>query len=116
MFGGPRYGTKTSALFAVALAGCQGDYPIAPTACDDWCNTSVEVDCYDYDPASCVADCERQGFMSKPECAGEVDAAMECYRTLSPGERSCSGPRGVPCTNEYSAVIRCLNPPPNPPP
>ncbi len=73
MLGGWRNGLKMSALVVLGLpgatSGCQGDYPIAPTACDEWCNASIEGDCFDYDPAACVASCERQGLTSNPDCA-----------------------------------------------
>jgi len=39
------------ALAAVACQSlsCEGDYPIAPTLCDDWCHTSEHVSCGNYE-------------------------------------------------------------------
>jgi hypothetical protein len=109
MLGGSRCGPKVSALFVVALSGCQGDYPIAPTDCDRWCNTALEVDCYDVDPAGCVADCEQQGLTSNRKCTETFTVALDCLQSVPASQRSCSGP--MPCATEHAALWTCVSGP-----
>jgi hypothetical protein len=102
------------AVIAVFLglvpAGCQGDYPIAPTACDRWCEAHKELECGYYSPAGCVATCESSGY-SRPECAEVLAIATACYEAV---EIPCDeddpyfyfqGP--YPCSEEESAVYNC---------
>ena len=110
MLGGSRYGTKLGTLFVVAVAGCQGDYPIAPTDCDRWCNTAPEADCFDTDPADCVASCEEQGLTSNPNCTGAFAAALDCLQNLPPTERSCFGAASA-CATERTALWTCVSGP-----
>ena len=66
------------ALFSLGVllsSACQGDYPLAPTNCDRWCEATKELQCGYYDPASCVAGCEEQR-MDRPECSEEFNAVL----------------------------------------
>jgi hypothetical protein len=39
-------------VVAGLTGGCQNDYPLEPTACDDWCYATERGDCAPQDPAS----------------------------------------------------------------
>lgn len=92
-----------------SLLGCQDGYPIAPTACDDWAETTKCMNCYDYDPADCVSDCEEQELASAA-CRPQFDAALTCYRN-TPGavEQRCVYVPDVrpPCEDEFEALQAC---------
>jgi hypothetical protein len=121
MFGGSRSGPAIRELAALTLGfvagGCQSGYPIAPTACDQWCDATGQVQCSYFDPAACVADCEQQGLTSKPECAATFAAALECYRSNPPTARGCVGPGAygvtatLPCQTEYASLRACVDTP-----
>jgi hypothetical protein len=68
---------------ALAFSGCQGDYPLEPTACDRYCHATQGLSCWSYDPAQCVQDCESDNFGSEG-CGAELDATSACFEG-SPG-------------------------------
>ncbi len=112
MLGGSRCGLVLSAGLVLAAAGCQGDYPIAPTECDRWCDVTMDVGCpgptpTSSDPAECVVQCERAG-LSKPECSEPLAAALDCFRNLPPNERGCTAQ--IPCWTEQQPLLGCIHP------
>ena len=98
------------ALAAVACQSlsCEGDYPIAPTLCDDWCHTSERVSCGNYleDPAECVARCESEQMPSKPECVAKFRSVIECLNQAPPTHDDC-GQQTPVCAAEYAAFYEC---------
>ena len=91
-------------------AGCQGDYPIAPTPCDRWCEARKDTQCGYYDPAGCVAACESSGI-SAPRCVEALEAATECFERA---EIPCDEedpyfyyPGPYPCVEEETALYAC---------
>lgn len=74
------------------LGGCQNDYPLEPTPCDDFCRATQRPSCADNDPAWCVANCEDQQIaqLDQPGCQDLWDAALACYAAL-PDEDICDG-------------------------
>ena len=98
------------ALFALA---CQGEYPIAPTVCDEWCDATRGFGCDYYDPAACVSQCERDGLSREGPCKVHFDAALACIRS-TPGAATwqCSfAPSTMqPCQNELQNLYMCALP------
>lgn len=62
---------------ALAFSGCQGDYPLEPTACDRYCHATQGLSCWVYNPSQCVLDCEREG--GTETCPSQVDAIATCF-------------------------------------
>jgi hypothetical protein len=87
--------------FAVLLAGhasgCDPDYPIAPTPCDDYCRATQRADCEDDLPHRCVAECEAVLYPHEtPECHDAFVAWTECL-TDAPDDRfACVSGRSRP--------------------
>lgn len=67
-------------VVALAMGGCAGDYPLAPTRCDRWCEATKVASCYgqEYDPAGCVVACEK-GIQLSHSCDDEMDEVIACY-------------------------------------
>lgn len=101
----------TSLLLAGAPAGCQGEYPLEPTACDHWCDASKPLRCGSYEPAECVSQCEFQGI-SQGACADVLEAAVTCLRDTPDLGGYCQGawgyqPEGRPCSRQEYALLAC---------
>ncbi len=95
----------------VLLAGCQGGYPIAPTACDEWCEVTKGLSCGFYDPSGCVSQCESQ-IMYSPRCRPLFDAALACFQSYPRAEGDCSYDPSfmpLPCDPELEAMSICQN-------
>lgn len=104
-----------AALSLLAIAGCEGEYSLAPTACDDYCFAKQRADCEEDWPDECVEQCEISGSPSRaPECAAEFDAMLACYQSLDDGDFECvyelSEPRPGLCEDETLAHEFCLGP------
>lgn len=100
-------------LAMVVATGCQGDYPIAATACDEWCEATKGMSCGYDDPASCVSLCESQNITHTAECQALFDAALSCYE-LNPSAASyhCTynpSPMPAPCDAEMQAMLACVS-------
>lgn len=66
--------------WALALPSCSGDYPLAPTPCDDLCHATQGPSCpEDYAPAACVASCESAHFGDEA-CRPYLEEVVRCYR------------------------------------
>jgi len=61
--------------------GCENDYPIAPTTCDDWCHATERADCQeDESPDNCVSNCEATAVGRRfPRCEPEWIELTDCY-------------------------------------
>lgn len=97
-----------------AAGGCQGDYPLAPTYCDDFCRATVPSDC-PYEPENCVRDCEL--WRIDEACVRGRDELLHCYEQAPAEAFVCRG-RGDPvvvrdetCRTERDAVLVCELPP-----
>jgi hypothetical protein len=100
-------------LAALAGSACQGDYPLPPSACDEWCATTENFACGWYDPADCVAQCEAESLTAIPECREPFASALQCFRSSFDITRHCRNALigGVPdttCAAEYSALSDCV--------
>ena len=104
------------AMIIPTLGGCQDEYPLEPTRCDDWCRVEERVTCNDLAPAECVSQCEGQfGIREHPECTAQFDTALACYDELP--DRALCGPvdaydfGGVfPCAQETMELESCVYP------
>jgi hypothetical protein len=105
---GSRLGGRLIAFGALAAApSCQGEYPIAPTLCDEWCHAAQTDDCGFGGPASCVAACEREG-LTRADCRQQFDEALACYRG-TPREELCFP--HFPCSEQEGALRLCVSDP-----
>jgi len=97
----------------VLLAGCQGGYPIAPTACDEWCEVTKGLSCGYYDPSACVSECESQNITHDAECKTLFEAALACFQRYPRAEsQHCSYDpfsKPVPCDPELRLMFECSN-------
>ncbi len=111
-----RDGTLCVALLAsLALAGCNDDYPLPPTPCDDYCLATQRADCSEDWPDECVRTCEfTRSPKSYPDCSGDFDALLHCYEGLGPHDFTCEADRSAPlpgrCENEERALNFCTAP------
>ena len=109
-----RLGTAVSVL-GLALARCDGDdYPIAPSACDDWCLVTQRAGCEEDYPEGCVSNCEDRSIGRRfPRCEPEWLELTECYRAEPDSSFLCvedeSRPRPV-CIQERVALTECAFP------
>jgi hypothetical protein len=110
------------AALALAAAGlglshlrCEGgDYPIAPTACDDWCRVTQRAGCEEDYPEGCVSNCEERAIGRRfPRCEPEWLELTECYRRSPDADFLCveeeSRPRPI-CIDERVALTACAFP------
>lgn len=106
---------SVSVAACFGLFACDNDYPIAPTACDDWCHATQRADCKeDESPADCVSSCEADALGRRhPECEASWLALSECYRNAPNGAFSCvdgySRPSNTVCLNERRAANYCVS-------
>lgn len=97
--------------FTILAAACQGEYPIAPTACDEWCDATQGLTCGGfYDPAGCVSECEEQN-LTGVACRAPFEVVLACFRdTPEAAATHCSDGFEVPlCQDELQALYACLN-------
>lgn len=97
------------------LSGCDNDYPIAPTACDDWCYATARADCKeDASPDDCVTDCEETALGRRyPACEPAWITLTECYRAAPDSDFTCiddySEPSNTLCLDERRAANYCVS-------
>jgi hypothetical protein len=65
------------ALLVLAPCACESAYPLAPTACDDYCRALQRADCADDAPADCVRDCEL--MRTSDTCDSALATLGDCY-------------------------------------
>jgi hypothetical protein len=104
-----------AALAALAIAGCDDEYALPPTPCDDYCFAKQRADCEEDWPDECVQQCELSASPIKnPDCADEFDTLLACYQGLDDDDFECvdeaSEPRLDLCEDEVRAHKFCLAP------
>jgi hypothetical protein len=108
---------RTAWLIAVAGAlladGCDSPYPIAPTACDDWCLATQRAQCEEDYPEGCVSDCEDRAIGRRfPRCEPLWLELAACYRAAPDASFMCvegeSRPRPI-CIPERVALSACAS-------
>lgn len=98
-------------LVAFAFAGCESPYPIAPTACDDWCIAIERAGCDDDNPFECVDACEEDLRPSFAGCESGWHALTACYRTAPNSAFFCQLGRsrpGLVCEAEVDELVTCV--------
>lgn len=97
-------------ILVLRLAACSGDYPLPPTACDEWCEATRSNTCPDlYDPAGCVSNCEHNHFVPAG-CRSQLDDFVRCLRQHpSVPSSDCSFPESTQkaCQNKIDALAFC---------
>lgn len=107
--------TLAAAGVGLSLLRCDvGDYPIAPTACDDWCLVTQRAGCEEDYPEGCVSNCEERAIGRRfPRCEPEWLELTECYRSAADADFVCveeeSRPRPI-CIDERVALTACAFP------
>jgi hypothetical protein len=95
----------------LAVTGCEGEYSLAPTACDDYCRAVQRADCAEDYPAACVRDCENSPVSGACQAARATLTA--CYAAVDSHAFACVNDRSQPtsvCLPERRAVSECLAP------
>jgi hypothetical protein len=118
----PRAAGRASRALAsglVALASlisirCDNPYPLAPTACDDWCLATQRADCDEDYPEGCVSACEERSIGRRfPRCEAPWQALTQCYFAAADTEFQCiddeSRPKPI-CIEERVALSACASP------
>jgi hypothetical protein len=107
-----RSGVRLWFLAGLAVLGCANDYPLEPTACDDYCHVTKDLQCDFYDPAGCVVRCE-DDHKGDDACRSQLAAVLQCFQN-TPGavEERCrfySYRYGMEpaCSLEVGALDQC---------
>jgi hypothetical protein len=98
----------------LAPSHCDAPYPIAPTACDDFCWVTQRAGCEEDYPEGCVSQCEERGLARRwPLCEELWLGLIECYRAAPDSAFQCvegeSRPRPI-CVDERVALNTCISP------
>lgn len=102
-------------LLCALLLGCENDYPIAPTACDDWCYATQRAHCReDHAPEECVSICEDTALGRRiPRCEPEWIELGKCYRRAPDSDFICvrgySQPQNTVCLAERRRLNYCVS-------
>jgi len=109
------------ALIAALAPSCAGDYPLAPTPCDEWCGATTGFTCEYYEPASCVLQCEEAG-LANSRCSALMEATVACFRNAPAAVKAkCDQAYGIitdtpeanACALENAAFAACVGSDPN---
>jgi hypothetical protein len=108
-------GTKAAlSAFGVVLSflGCDNDYPIAPTPCDDWCLATQRANCKEDWPEKCVSGCAFDwGPSTEAACYDTFQALLACYARADDSDFFCRGGYSTPadsvCEEERDRDQRC---------
>lgn len=101
-----------SACVGLLFVACRSDYPIAPTACDDYCLALQRGDCKDDQPADCVRSCEQERSRAAG-CDASLATLSDCYAHSGAREFSCADDHtlvGAVCLDERRAWNECKRP------
>jgi hypothetical protein len=102
-----------TSVWLLAL-GCENRYPIAATACDDWCFATQRRDCADDSPEGCVSACEQTGITRQnPECEALRLDLTACFRDAPAEQFSCVADQSQPadaCLPERRRLLECSAP------
>jgi hypothetical protein len=85
------------------LLACSGGYPLAPTACDNYCHSTKDLQCAFYDPSGCVSQCERD-LKGDAACREQLSAVLSCFETNDAAARRCRAYASYP-PNMADAVL-----------
>lgn len=100
-----------AALFAASVAalGCQGEYSLPPTPCDEWCEANRLSGCGRVQPASCVVQCQKLGLSARPECVSAIHAVLICLQEHPPVDLCDAGhdPAADQCAPELDTLFSC---------
>jgi hypothetical protein len=103
-----------AAFAGIALSRCDGSYPIAPTACDDWCRVTQRANCEEDYPEGCVSNCEDRSIGRRfPRCEAAWLTLTECYRAAPDSDFLCSDEESRPapiCIDERVSLTACAFP------
>jgi len=107
-------------LLSLALAGglgsshCESGYPIAATACDDFCWVTQRADCEEDYPEGCVSECEGRALARRwPACEQLWLDLIECYRAAPDSAFQCVDGESRPlpiCVGQRVALGSCMSP------
>jgi hypothetical protein len=98
------------------LAACEDGYPIAPTACDDWCYATQRGGCAEDYPERCVSGCEEDALLtSVPGCETHWQELGDCYLAAPDESFTCHHEfetSQVPdaCHDQRAELAECLAP------
>jgi hypothetical protein len=105
---------ELAVLAGFALSGCDDPYPIAPTACDDWCRVTQRASCEEDYPEGCVSRCEDRSIGRRfPRCEPAWLTLIECYRAAPDSDFLCVDDESQPapiCIDERIALTACAFP------
>jgi hypothetical protein len=101
-------------LAGLVASGCDSPYPLAPTACDDWCLATQRASCEDDYPEGCVSNCEDRSIGRRfPSCEAPWQTLTQCYLAAADSDFQCiddeSRPRPI-CIDERVAYGACASP------
>ncbi len=105
--------TGLSVVFSMIAVGCQDEYPIAATFCDDFCHATIPSGC-PYEPENCVRDCEL--WRVRTECRVGLKDLLGCYQDASSDAFVCRGRgdavvvRDGVCQTERDQLLTCQLP------
>ena len=107
--------TATPALAVLAVMGCDNEYPLAPTPCDEYCLVTQRAGCAEDWPDQCVGYCELSRSPAKyPACADRFEVVVGCYRSASSADFVCrfdqSEPKEGVCEGEARDLDFCIEP------
>ncbi len=101
-------------LGLVLLSGCDPAYPIAPTACDDWCFATQRAGCEEDYPEGCVSECEDNALgRAYPHCEARWVELTSCFRAALDADFVCIDGRSRPgpiCERERTVLAECTVP------
>jgi hypothetical protein len=98
------------------LGACQSEYPLPPTACDDYCHATQRAGCPEDYPEGCVSQCEDEGLLAEhPDCEAAFEARNDCYLAAPSSEFQCaeeghSIPGDELCLDERRDLLACVRP------
>lgn len=95
----------------LAVTACEGEYSLAPTACDDYCRAVQRANCSEDYPAECVRDCENSPISGA--CEPAQAALTACYAAADAQAFACVNDHSQPtsvCLPERRALRECLAP------
>jgi hypothetical protein len=100
-------------LAGLSSVRCDSPYPLAPTACDDWCLATQRAGCEEDYPEGCVSECEDRARRRLPRCQPAWQTLLLCYFAASDADFQCiddeSRPKPV-CIDERVALSACASP------
>jgi hypothetical protein len=107
-------GSVSFVLAALGALRCDNPYPLAPTACDDWCLATQRASCEEDYPEGCVSNCEQRSIGRRfPRCEAPWQALTQCYLGAADSDFQCiddeSRPKPI-CIDERVAYSACASP------